>query len=195
MRICFIGDSFVNGTCDPDYLSWTGRVCLWSRKMGCDITYYNLGIRRETSADILVRWQAEVSCRLTLEEEGAMVFSFGVNDTTFEKDKTRVSFEDSIENIRNILQEAKQRSPVLMVGPPPIADSEQNLRTSHLSRGFSSVCQQLNVPYLDVFTPLQTSRNWMSEVTANDGAHPGAAGYAELARLVQNWQAWLSWLK
>jgi hypothetical protein len=27
IRICFIGESFVNGTGDPEFLGWTGRVC------------------------------------------------------------------------------------------------------------------------------------------------------------------------
>lgn len=30
---------------------------------------------------------------------------------------------------------------------------------------------------------------WMQEVAAGDGSHPGAEGYAELARLVQAWNA------
>lgn len=27
IRICFVGESFVNGTGDPAFLGWTGRVC------------------------------------------------------------------------------------------------------------------------------------------------------------------------
>lgn len=64
VRICFVGDSFVNGTGDPDYLGWTGRICVRTRQEGHDITYYNLGVRRETSIDIAARWQEEVSRRL-----------------------------------------------------------------------------------------------------------------------------------
>ncbi|MGD1712770.1 hypothetical protein [Dapis sp. BLCC M172] len=50
IRICFIGDSFVNGTGDPDYLGWTGRICQTFYNQGYDIKYYNLGVRRETIA-------------------------------------------------------------------------------------------------------------------------------------------------
>ncbi|MBC6476665.1 MAG: lipase [Hormoscilla sp. GM7CHS1pb] len=201
MRICFVGDSFVNGTGDPEYLGWTGRICAVARSWGYDITYYNLGIRRETSADILARWPAEVDRRLTPEVEGKIVFSFGVNDTTIaarkieEAGSTRVQLADSIANTREIMLAGKARSPILMVGPPPIADREQNLRISHLSGEISSVCQQLEVPYLDAIAPLEKSAIWMEEASANDGAHPGAAGYKELAKLVQNWQGWLSWFK
>jgi len=45
---------------------------------------------------------------------------------------------------------------------------------------------ELDVPYLDIFTPLQESAIWMSEA-ANDGSHPDSAGYVELARWVQSW--------
>ena len=43
MRICFIGDSFVNGTGDDDALGWPGRVVSMARSKGLDVTYYNLG--------------------------------------------------------------------------------------------------------------------------------------------------------
>jgi len=79
------------------------------------------------------------------------VFSFGVNDTTLENGKTRVELSNSIENCREILSAAKQLFPVLMVGPPPIADSGQNLRIAHLSKREADVCRELDVPYLDIF--------------------------------------------
>ncbi len=64
MRICFIGDSFVNGTGDDEALGWTGRIVATARAEGRDVTHYNLGIRRDTSADIAERWRAEVERRL-----------------------------------------------------------------------------------------------------------------------------------
>jgi lysophospholipase L1-like esterase len=100
MRICFIGDSFVNGTGDPECLGWTGRICVAAQRQGYDITYYNLGVRRETSADIKARWWQEASCRLSQEYDGRVVFSFGTNDTTIETDRTRIEFGESIKNGR-----------------------------------------------------------------------------------------------
>lgn len=195
MRICFVGDSFVNGTGDPEYLGWTGRICRAARRKGLDITYYNLGIRRNTSADITLRWLEEVSRRLPEECNGRVVFSFGVNDTTLEEGKTRINFQNSIENTSKILTEANPLFPVLMVSPPPVPDIEQNIRVAELSRQFDSVCRQLGVPYLDVFNPLQASTVWLKEAAANDGYHPGLAGYSELAKLVERWCSWLSWIE
>ncbi|MEC4892084.1 MAG: GDSL-type esterase/lipase family protein [Oscillatoria sp. PMC 1051.18] len=196
MYLAFIGDSFVNGTGDKACLGWTGRICADACQQGYNITYYNLGVRGETSLDIKLRWYQEVSCRLPKTADSRVIFSFGANDTTKVEGKTRVDFEDSGRNLESILKVAKQEFPVLMVGIPPIADDlAQNQRIARLSDKFAEVCSQLNIPYLDVFTPLQTSQVWLSEAIANDGAHPRNAGYTELANLVKNWSAWLSWLR
>lgn len=192
-RVCFVGDSFVNGTGDPEYLGWTGRICAAIRKQGYDLTYYNLGIRRETSADIATRWLPEASRRLPEGCDGGIVFSFGVNDTTIEQGKHRILCKDSVKNTNQILTVANRLFPVLMVSPPPIADREQNTRTAELSKQFAGVCRQLHIPYLDIFSPLQASKVWMDEVAADDGAHPSASGYSQMAELVKTWQAWQSW--
>ena len=193
VRICFVGESFVNGTGDPECLGWTGRLCVDANKKGYDITYYNLGVRRETSTELKNRWLQEVSYRLPKICDGRIVFSFGVNDTTIENGKTRVEVTESVENICTILSAAKQLYPVLMVSPPPCADQEQNYRIANLSKEFAGVCHKLKVPYLDVFPILEKSNIWIDEARTNDGAHPRAAGYAEFAKIVQNWAAWLDW--
>ncbi|MEM7726738.1 MAG: GDSL-type esterase/lipase family protein [Cyanobacteria bacterium P01_A01_bin.45] len=193
IRICFIGESFVNGTGDPECLGWTGRICVEVNKKGFDITYYNLGVRRETSTELRKRWLNEVSYRLPQEYDGRVVFGFGTNDTTIEDGETRVMQADSISNTREILTEAKQLYPVLMVSPLPIDDKEQNRRTAKLSEEFALVCAELDIPYLDGFSTLEKSQVWMDEVRNNDGAHPRSAGYQELADIVQNWEAWKIW--
>ena len=198
VRICFVGDSFVNGTGDPEFLGWAGRICINANKKGYDITYYNLGIRRDTSTDIANRWLQEVSLRLPKEYDARVVFSFGLNDTTVENGLSRVEFTKSIENAHSILSAAKQLYPVLMVGPAPYAGQEDNQRkqrTTELSKQFALICNKLNVPYLDVFPILEKSPNWIDEARANDGAHPRVGGYAEFAEIVQNWQGWLDWFK
>ncbi|MEH2265764.1 GDSL-type esterase/lipase family protein [Nostoc sp.] len=196
VRICFVGDSFVNGTSDLKCLGWTGRVCANANKKGYDITYYNLGIRRDTSTDISKRWLQEVSPRLPKEYDGRVVFSFGLNDTTLENGKTRVDLADSVKNTRKILSEAQKLYPVLMVGPAPYAqqeDPQRRQRNTDLSKQFALICNELNIPYLDVFPILEKSNIWINEAKANDGVHPRADGYAEFAQIVENWDAWLNW--
>ncbi len=193
IRICFVGESFVNGTGDSEYLGWTGRICQDAFLKGFDITYYNLGVRRETSTELRKRWRREISYRLPQECDGRIVFSFGTNDTTIENSKTRIALQDSISNLQDILSIAKDLYPVLVVSAPPIEDKEQNQRISELSKEFAKVCNQLNVPYLDIFSELIKSDIWMDEVKNYDGAHPRAGGYQVFAEIVQNWQGWLNW--
>ena len=157
------------------------------------MTHYNLGVRRETSADIGARWVAEVGPRLAEVALGRLVFSFGVNDTTLTPDGPRLHTDTSLKALRRILHEAAPRFPVLMVGPPPVADAAQNARVGELSVAFAETCRAAGVPYLDVCEPLLQSHIWLAEVAAGDGAHPNAGGYAELAKLVEDWSAWRAW--
>ena len=197
MRICFIGDSFVNGTGDPECLGWAGRICAAARRAGHDVTYYSLGVRRNTSGDVRDRWESEVARRLPTEHpeyDPRVVFSFGVNDTTAEAGGTRVPPGRSLDNLRAIVTTARRNYSVLVVGPPPMAEAEQNGRIEALCAAFAGVCAALDVPYLAVFPVLAASPVWMREVAAGDGSHPGAAGYAELASLVRSWSPWQTWV-
>ncbi|WP_338257507.1 GDSL-type esterase/lipase family protein [Dictyobacter halimunensis] len=193
LRICFIGDSFVNGTGDPACLGWTGRVCAAAMSQGHEVTYYNLGIRRQTSLEIARRWRDESEARLPHGCDGRIVFSFGVNDTVLENGRPRLAPLESLRYARETLRAARELRPTLMVGPPPMPDDEQNQRIASLSQHLALLCQELAIPYLDIFTPLLQIEEWREEALANDGAHPRAAGYSALAHLVQDWPAWRSW--
>ncbi|GGF26461.1 lysophospholipase [Aliidongia dinghuensis] len=193
MRICFFGDSFVNGTADPDCLGWVGRICAEQRRQGHDLTCYNLGVRRDTSADVRARWRAEALGRLPEGLDGRLVFSFGVNDCSLEGGGPRLARSLTLEHATSILANAATWKPTLFVGPPPVADMATNRHIEGLSDAFSALCARLDVPYLDMMTPLSRSNVWMREVAAGDGAHPGAAGYAEFARAVSGWAGWRRW--
>ncbi len=190
IRICFVGDSFVNGTGDPEKLGWAGRLCAEAENEKREITCYNLGVRRNTSGDILARWEGEYRARLAEGADMRLVFSFGVNDCTMEGEALRVAPEKSLQNAREILSTAAALYPTLMIGPPPIDDAEINRRVRSLDGSLQQLCSEIGVPYLSVFDPLDALPLWAEEVASNDGAHPRSAGYAVLARLVSEWEAW-----
>jgi acyl-CoA thioesterase I len=182
IRICAIGDSFVAGVGDPECRGWVGRLAA----DGPPVTLYNLGVRRETSRDVLARWRREVVPRLPEGVEGRVVLSLGVNDTTVENGATRVPADESVANLRAILDGLDV--PTLVVGPPPVADEEQNVRIADLSSRFADVCRD----YVPVVDALRADDVWMDEVRSGDGAHPGATGYRRLADLVAPvWSLWL----
>ena len=191
IRICFIGDSLVNGTGDEAALGWAGRLCAMANADYIPVTYYNLGIRRNTSKDILLRWESECTLRLPDACDGRIVLSCGVNDTVIENGKMRVDFAESCENVRAILRGAK-RYTVIMVGPPPVLDDEQNERIESLSLAFARETKALGVPYIDLFFALCADDAYRREVSQSDGAHPRSGGYSKMARIIgasPNW--WL----
>lgn len=190
IRICFVGDSFVNGTGDPSCLGWTGRVCATAITRGHPITHYNLGIRRETSADIAIRWREECARRLPPIIDGRVVLSFGANDTTMEQGRQRLALDATLHHFRAIVQDARRHHPTLLVGPPPVAEATHNARIAALCHAMAAVAQDLGVPYLPVCERLVQDQTWVQEAARNDGAHPRQAGYAALAALVQAWPAW-----
>ncbi len=193
LRICFFGDSFVNGTGDPAMLGWVGRVCAAAQAGGAELTAYNLGIRRDTSADVRARWRDDARRRLPPGVDGRLVFSFGANDAVIEGERPRVDPVVSASNLRSILNQAMDLAPVLVIGPPPLGNSIRQASLAALCDSFSAVCQEISVPYLPVLTQLTGSRVWLQEAAQGDGAHPGAGGYRALAELVGAWPAWRSW--
>ena len=197
-RVCFFGDSLVLGVGDPEQLGWPGRLCEDARRKGYDATYYNLGIRGQTGVDIASRWKKESTERLFTPHravQAGLVFSFGQNDTAFIEGHRRVPIEQSIESASDIIRGAKHLLPVLMAGPPPVADTSRHSEIRRLSTEFGSICEAEEIPFLDVFDRLLESSVWMTEVAAVDGAHPSDSGYAVLAQMVGTWSAWRSWFE
>ncbi|WP_063016867.1 GDSL-type esterase/lipase family protein [Nocardia niwae] len=194
LRVCFVGDSFVAGVGDPGFLGWAGRLAAAAHASGVPLTAYNLGVRRQTSTAILRRFRAECAPRLPEGVDARVVLSFGVNDTMHENGGPRVAPDESVANLSALLaQAAEQGWPVLMVAPPPIVEAGHNARTAALDERFARVCAESGVPYVRVHLPLRDNAVWAAEVRAGDGAHPGAAGYEEIAALIApEWRAWLA---
>jgi lysophospholipase L1-like esterase len=190
IRICFIGDSFVNGTGDPLCLGWTGRVSAAAIQQGYAVTSYNLGIRRETSADIAARWRDECARRLPAQSDGRVVFSISANNTTVEQGRQRLALDATLHHLRAMAQDAQRHYLTLLVGPPPVAEAAHNRRIMALCYAMAEVTQALGVPYLPVCERLVQGRTWVQEAAQSDGAHPRQGGYAALAALVQAWPAW-----
>lgn len=207
LRICFVGDSMTNGTLDAEFLGWPGRLCRAERARGHDLTLYNLGVRADTSSLIADRWEAECRARLPDHSPSALVFAFGVNDMAEEPGSgPRVPVERSLAVARGMLQRAAAWKPTLWVGPAPVDMAQQPLnpgpgviydfdngRIGTLNTAYRRLAADLGVPYLDMFTPLAEGTRWAEAVAAGDGVHADATGYAEMARIVENWPAWRAW--
>jgi lysophospholipase L1-like esterase len=194
VRLCGIGDSFVLGTGDPSGLGWLGRLGTKHCERDPALTVYNLGVRRDTSDDVLGRWEAETACRMAVGYEHRLVVSMGTNDCAIEDGVRRVEPLCSARNMQTLLRGAARRDyHTLVVGPPPVADQGQTERIAELDLRFAVVCADERVIYISVFQALIETPAWTREVADGDGSHPGAAGYELLAGLVLEggWRGWM----
>jgi acyl-CoA thioesterase-1 len=196
MRICFFGDSFVNGTGDDDALGWPGRIIATSRRHGLDITYYNLGIRRDTSDDIAGRWRAEVERRFQTDSPKRLAFSFGTNDcASDDHGNARLPHQVALENARRILEEAGSIAPTIMLGPAPILDdTEADDRVRTLSNAVQGLCAEIGIPFLETFSFVAECSVWRHEAAQGDGTHPNRGGYSALAQFIYEWPEFYRWL-
>ena len=190
-QICFVGDSFVAGIGDETALGWIGRLTKRQATEGKPITAYNLGIRGNTSAQILDRIGAEIDQRRSPLRPTRVVLSMGVNDTTYVDGVPRILPDDSCANLERILETISGDS-VLGVGPPAVSEDAQNARIAELSNRFLALCRARGVPYVEVFSVLERHPVWRQQVLEGDGAHPRSQGYQAMYELVA--PAWDRWM-
>ncbi|HEX5593454.1 MAG TPA: GDSL-type esterase/lipase family protein [Solirubrobacterales bacterium] len=194
--LMFFGDSHTVGVGDEEGLGWTGRVFAAAMEAGIPATSYNLGVGGETSADVAARWRAEARPRLPREEgDPRVVLAFGVNDVTLEDEDRRLTQEQSLLSLEEVLLGAQGLGlRRFMVGPAPIDDDVANDRIAELSYAYRMLCARHRVPFVPLIDELRDNEVWRDSIAAGDGSHPGAAGYAEIARLVLA-AGWLDWLR
>lgn len=194
VHVLFFGDSHTVGVGDPSGLGWVGRIVAATHAVGTPLVAYNLGIRGETSRDVLRRWRREADVRSS-ELETRVVFAVGANDTTEEDGVLRVEPDESVETLAALVRQSDAAAlPALVIGPAPVGDDRQMDRIAGLSGRFAGLCEQMGVPFVEVAAPLRQSGAWRQEIAASDEAHPGAAGYEELARIVLD-SGWLGWVR
>ena len=189
--LVFIGASMTAGYGDPKGLGWVGRVVARTQHPDLDLTAYNLGVRGNTSGDVVARWGAESHPRWKGRGERRLVVSVGVGDIT-----SGMTMARSRLNLANVLDEATTSGiSAFVVGLAPTLDTELNRRIEALAEAQADVCSRRGITYVDCFRPLVSHDQWMADLAASpDRAHPGQAGYGLVAWLVlhNGWNDWLA---
>lgn len=79
----------------------------------------------------------------------------GNNDTTLANGPPQLATSLGAEYLAQLLTAARQAAwPVLVIGPPPVADPSQNERIVELDAAFSSVCAAVGIGYVPVLDQL-----------------------------------------
>jgi acyl-CoA thioesterase I len=191
LRICVVGDDLVAGVGDPRSLGWVGRVGARTPREETPVSMFPLGVPDETTAGLLARWREEVERRFAgaALDDRRLVVGLGRHDVY-----AGVSLARSRLNLAHILDDcAGMGLLAFVVGPPPGPHDRLNPSIAELSAAFSDVCLRRRVPYVDTFSPLVAHEDWLTDLAAGDGLHPGQAGYGLIAWLVLHggWRTWL----
>lgn len=194
-RILFFGDSFVAGVGDPTGLGWVGRLVAASYDAARPITAYNLGVRRDTSADVAARFEAETHVRTrNPAARYGVVLAFGANDMTVEDNRLRVAPGSAVGTLGRLIDLTRRSGHgVFVVGPPPVGDRDQDERVRELSNQLAHVADHRGVAFVETARLLAAHAGWRSDAAASDGTHPAGAGYSALAALVLD-GGWTEWV-
>ena len=189
--LVFLGASLVAGVGDPKGQGWVSRVVGRTHHPDLELTAYNLGVRGDTSADLLNRWKDECTPRWSGRAEKRLVVSVGTDDAM-----SGVTLARHRLNLANILDDAASAGiGTFVVSPPPSDDEELNSKLDVLVEAQADVCSRRGVAFVDCYRPLLGHEQWRTDLAASRVQHhPGQAGYGLIAWLVLH-NGWYDWLQ
>jgi acyl-CoA thioesterase-1 len=201
-RIYCFGDSITLGANDSRGLGWPGRL---GHDLVCgerSVAMYNLGINGDTSLNIATRWRAEADARRR-DAMGLLLFAFGFNDASrVDGGELQIDLFESVSYARKIMLEAKSIGDTLWIGPTPLDESVNPLRTDYATwiaynadiarydTAFAELARELAIPYLQLFPQFVEDPRYFRALNAGDKVHPADDGYALIAEHITNWEAW-----
>ncbi len=204
-RICFVGASTVEGLGDEAGLGWPGRLAAMARESGVPFVPYNLGVRGQTLREIGARAAAECKARIQDPAHDLIVLGTGMNDLArIGTGAFRTPQRRTLEDFTRLVEDLAALAALLVVGPFPVCEAKMpfhsavsgmkfNFRNQDIEEAaanYAEICAARQVPYLNLFSDLSASQDYISGLEANDGLHSNGAGYQAVAETVNSWNAW-----
>lgn len=187
----FFGDSLTQGVNDQLMPGgWASRLAVLANEAGlCSIpraTFYNLGARRRSTADIAALWQSELESRLIPGMEPHLVFCTGVVDMAAPGGGEAADPARIADQFDNLLAQAANVAPTLVISPPPVTETRANARIALLVDMQRRICQRRGIPFAQVYTLLADTPDYTNDLS--DGLHPGSQGCALMAQILLSQQ-------
>lgn len=148
--------------------------------------YINRGIERQTSAQMLLRFQRDV---LALHPR-QVVIQAGTNDI-----EQQVGLDWIFDNLTSMAELAHQnRVQVIFLSVFPVYDTPRHKRTTYhsladarrINQWLQSYADRNGDLYIDCFKELAEPGGTLNPAFSDDGLHPNAAGYKVISALVQS---------
>lgn len=191
----FFGDSVTLGVNDAPAGGWVSRLAGKAAQAGLSVppdTFYNMGVRRNSSRMILDRFEAEFKARTMEGVPSYLLFCFGTVDMAAPKGFPNIPVGESAANARDILLKAKTFGATALVSAPPVADKEHCQRLDALCTAYAAICSAIDVPFVDIFHPL-LKIGYVNDLA--DGVHPGPAGNDMIASALLQAPELADWFK
>jgi lysophospholipase L1-like esterase len=202
VRVLNFGASISSGFWDPEggwfhYLKEDfHRKALEDEKFQC----YNLGVSGQDSSEIVDRMEDEIEARNHRKDRDFIILiNAGGNDTLYmnEKDEMRVPLEEFKENLRKMIDTAKDyagekvffiaSSPVKyeILDPLPWSKEESILRENRekYMETAEMICEEKGVKFIPISRNLDNPKEFADNTV--DGVHPGTEGHRNIYEIVK----------
>ncbi len=184
--ICIFGDSITWGAGIPTSKSWTNLLRDYIEKQEENLMeLYELGIDRNTSQDLLKRFDVEASSR----NPTTIIIAIGTNDSFYRKttDNPSVPINEFENNLIELINKSKKfTNKIIFLGLCKGSDSKTKplLRsTTHkcydkenikkYNNIIKKICKQKNILFIDIINKLTDSDFY-------DGLHPNEHGHIKI---------------
>ena len=181
----FFGDSLTQGVNDALMPGgWVSRLAVMAHEAGlCPIpraTFYNLGARRHSTANITARWRSELDNRLIPDMVPRLVFCTGVVDMAAPGGGQPADPELAAAQMDKLLDQAAGVAPTMVISPPPVTDAAASSRIGCLGKLQQQLCASRGIAFAQVYELLANTTDYMNDLS--DGLHPGSQGCARMAQ-------------
>jgi acyl-CoA thioesterase I len=189
-RICLFGDGLMSHIGSEPGLAWNQQLMTDAQSQYPKLKCYQLGIEEDTSLELMLRIADEADKRFLNEGDNRLVICLGINDTFAEKIKPQLSTKESIAHMTTVLIDLRKQYKILIVGPSPVFDPQQNQRIKRLSGALAELCQKARVGYISLFNALLDDVEYKREVHTIDNLHPGQKGHDKIFEIIKNERIW-----
>lgn len=174
VKVVFMGNSITDNWWPSDSLFFK------------DNQYVDRGISGQTTAEMLVRFRADV---INLKPQAVVILA-GINDIA--QNNGAIALENVFGNIVSMVELAKANHiQVILCSVLPAYDfpwrpglepADKVMRLNDMIWGYA---RKNGIPYVDYHSALKDHRNGLPEKYSQDGVHPTLAGYKIMENLVQ----------